>query len=84
MEYNTSKKIGKIHNFDGEAGIIITQEQEYIFNIQQFKNAQGIKNNVLVSFYPSTIRFGNEIFHIAREIEAMQQEELKTLKKENK
>lgn len=82
MEYNELKSIGKIYNFDGETGTIVTKDKEYIFNTQQVKNPQEINDNTLVSFYPSTIRFGNETFYIAREVETMQQEELKSLKKE--
>ena len=81
MEHN-NKTIGKIYGFDGEAGSIITKDNEYIFNIQNIKNTDNIQNNTFVSFYPSTVKFGNEIFKIAREIEALSKEDIKTLQKE--
>ncbi len=72
MEYNNIKKIGKIHDYDGEAGTIITPDNEYLFNNQNIKDKESIKNEDFVSFYPSTVKFGNEIFKVAREIEVIQ------------
>lgn len=81
MEYN-NKKIGKIYDFDGEAGTIITRDSEYIFNLQNIKETGGIQESSLVSFYPSTVKFGNEIFNVAREIESLSKDDVKKLQKE--
>ena len=81
MEYN-NKKIGKIYGFDGEAGSIITKDDEYIFNLQNIKKPDTIQDDTFVSFYPSTVNFGNETFKVAREIESLQKDDIKTLQKE--
>lgn len=81
MEYN-NKTIGKIYGFDGEAGSIITKDDEYMFNLQNIKNTKTIQDDTFVSFYPSTVKFGNETFKIAREIESLNKDAAKTLQKE--
>ena len=52
MEYNNLKSIGKVYDFDGEAGTIITPDNEYMFNVQQYKkpeNAADLPNwNLLI------------------------------------
>jgi hypothetical protein len=84
MEYNNSnnKAIGKVYGFDGEAGSIITKDDEYIFNIQNIQKIDNIQNDTIVAFYPSTVKFGNEVFKVAREVESLSKEESKTLQKE--
>lgn len=77
MEYNNTKTLGKVYNFDGEAGTIITPDKEYIFNLNNIKNSNGIQNEEMVAFYPSTLRFGNETYNIAREIESIPKEKVK-------
>ena len=81
MEYNSLKTIGKIRGFDGEAGTIISQNAEFIFNLQNVKNPDNIQDSTFVSFYPSTVKFGNEIHNIAREVEALTKDEIKKLQK---
>jgi hypothetical protein len=81
MEYNSLKTIGKIHGFDGEAGTIISQNAEFIFNLQNVKNPDNIQDSTFVSFYPSTVKFGNEIHNVAREVEALTKDEIKKLQK---
>lgn len=81
MEYN-NKTIGKIYDFDGEAGSIITIDNEYMFNTQNVKKANTIQNDAFVAFYPSTVKFGNEIIKIAREIENLSKDDIKKLQKE--
>ena len=71
MEYNNLKSIGKIYDFDGEAGTIITPENEYMFNVKNISSTENLQNEEVVSFYPSTVKFGNEVFNVAREIEAL-------------
>lgn len=71
MEYNNLKSIGKIYDFDGEAGTIITPDNEYMFNVKNVSSTENIQNEEVVSFYPSTVKFGNEVFNVAREIEAL-------------
>lgn len=80
MDYN--KTIGKIYDFDGETGTIISNEKEFLFNLTNIYNQEHPKKNSLVSFYPSTIKFGNEIFNIAREIETLNKNDIKKLQKE--
>ena len=82
MEYNNRKEIGKIYDFDGEAGTIITRDNEFMFNIQNIKGCDNIQDSTLVSFYPSTVKFGNEIFNVAREIESLTKDDVKKLQKE--
>lgn len=77
MEYNNLKNIGKIYDYDGETGTIITPNKEYIFNNKNIKRKDEIKNDDLVSFYPSTVKFGNEIFNVAHEIELVQKTKIK-------
>ena len=81
MEYNNSKSIGKIHDFDGEAGTIITPDGEFMFNQKNIKNTKNIRDGELVSFYPSTVKFGNEIHKVAREIEALEKGQTRSSKK---
>lgn len=80
MDYNSLKQIGKVTDFDGEAGSIVTPDQEYLFYLSEVK--EPISPNELVSFYPNDIKFGNEIFHIARDISPLQKTETKTLQKD--
>ena len=82
MEYNSLKSIGKVYDFDGEAGTIITRDDEYLFNTNNISSQESLQNNSIVSFYPSTVKFGNEIFKVAREIESLSKEEVKKLQKE--
>lgn len=77
MEYNNIKKIGRIYDYDGETGTIVTTDNEYLFNNQNIKNKEDIKNEDFVSFYPSTVKFGNEIFKVAHEIEPVQKTKVK-------
>lgn len=81
MEYN-NKSIGKIYGFDGEVGTIITRDDEYLFNLKNIKKAENIQDDTFVSFYPSTVKFGNELFKVAREIEVLSKDDIKTLQKE--
>ena len=81
MEYN-NKTIGKIYGFDGEAGSIITKDDEYMFNLQNLKKPDSIQDDTFVSFYPSTVKFCNETFKVAREIESLSKDDVKTLQKE--
>ncbi len=81
MEYNNLKSIGKIRDFDGEAGTIITTDKEFLFNRQQIKQLENSNNEGFVSFYPSTVKFGNEIYNVAREIESLSKADIKSLKK---
>ena len=82
MDSKSLKTIGKIYGFDGEAGTIVTRDAEYIFNIKNIKNSEAIQNNSFVSFYPSTVKFGNEIFNVAREIESLTKDDIKEYQKE--
>lgn len=81
MENNSLKTIGKVYSFDGEAGIIITKDGEYLFNISNVKGITNLQKNDTVSFYPSTIKFGKEIFKVAREVEELTNRDIKALKK---
>lgn len=81
MENNSLKTIGKVYSFDGEAGIIITKDGEYLFNINNVKGLTNLQKNDTVSFYPSTFKFGKEIFKVAREVEELTNRDVKALKK---
>ena len=80
MEYN-NKMIGKVYGFDGEAGSIITRDDEYLFNLQNIKKIDNVQDDTLVSFYPSTVRFGNELYKVAREVETLEKDDIKILQK---
>jgi hypothetical protein len=80
MEYN-NKMIGKVYGFDGEAGSIITRDDEYLFNLQNIKKIDNVQDDTLVSFYPSTVKFGNELYKIAREVETLEKDDIKILQK---
>ncbi len=80
MDYNSLKQIGKVTDFDGEAGSIVTPDQEYLFYLSEVK--EPISPNELVSFYPDNIKFGNEIFPLARNITPLQKSNIKTLQKD--
>ena len=45
MENNSLKTIGKVYSFDGEAGIIITKDGEYLFNISNVKGITNLQKN---------------------------------------
>lgn len=51
-------EIGKIYNFNGQYGSILTDKNEYKFNKKDVIG--NIKNNDLVEFIPNTVLFGNE------------------------
>ena len=80
MEYN-NKMIGKVYGFDGEAGSIITRDDEYLFNLQNIKKIDNVQDDTLVSFYPSTVKFGNELYKVAREVETLEKDDIKILQK---
>ena len=80
MEYN-NKMIGKVYGFDGEAGSIITRDDEYLFNLQNIKKIDNVQDDTLVSFYPSTVKFGNELYKVAREVEILEKDDIKILQK---
>ncbi len=63
-------KIGKIHNYDGFAGEIITDEQTYIFNNKDFDDSyeEKITNGDLVEFIENTIKFADEHIIVAKNI----------------
>lgn len=82
MENNDLKTIGKIYTFDGEAGVIVTSTDEYLFNIHNVKGINKLDKNEAVSFYPSTVKFGKEIVKVAREVEILINKDVKTLKKD--
>ena len=79
MEYNNLKSIGKIYDFDGETGIVITPDKEYMFNINNINKPEAIHDESIVAFYPSTVKFGNEIFNVAREIESLHRQQKVTI-----
>ena len=71
MEYNTKKELGKIFKYDGEAGIIISKKDEYIFSKKDLKD-KNINENDLVNFYSNTLPFGKEKVLIAKNIKSFQ------------
>ena len=53
-----------------------------MFNVNNINKPEAIHDESIVAFYPSTVKFGNEIFNVAREIETLSLEEAKKLQKE--
>ncbi len=82
MEYYNNKKIGKIYEYDGEAGRIITQDDEFMFNKKELLTNSSPNNEEIVRFYASTVPFGSEIFNFAREVEVLSEDDIKRLTKE--
>lgn len=66
--------IGKIYNYNGQVGSILTDKNEYKFNK---KDVIGfIKNDDLVEFIPNTVLFGNEKELVAKFIKPYNQKKL--------
>ncbi len=61
------RKIGKIYDYDGVSGYIITNDLNYPFsNKDIYKDA---KNSDIVSFVPNLVVFGDEKVYVAKFIE---------------
>lgn len=66
--------VGKVYNFNGEIGSIITDNNNY-----QFKKSDTfglINNGDLVEFIPNTVIFGSEVILIAKFIKPYNQKKL--------
>lgn len=74
MSNENTTKIGKITNYDGYAGNIVTEDDKYIFNINDFTEEEpNIQNGDIVNFIPNNVTFGNESTKVARFIEKVEQ-----------
>ncbi len=71
----TEPIIGKVINYNGEIGSIITDKLEYKFKKNDTTGL--INNNDLVEFIPNTIIFGSELIMVARFIKPYKQKKLK-------
>ncbi len=62
------KKIGKIFDFDGETGTIVTDDGTYTFSLKDL-NDFTVYKGAIVTFVPNKVSFANETYDIARFIE---------------
>ena len=60
---------GTVYSYDGEAGIIINSNNEFIFNNKDLQNDVNVGD--IVSFTINTISFGNEKIQVARFVEGL-------------
>ncbi len=63
--YN-SEQIGKVLNFDGEAGTIITDTGQYTFSKKDISNDNFLEKGDVVTFRINNITFGNEVMKLAK------------------
>ena len=72
-------KIGKVYNFDGFAGEIVTEEANYIFNINDidFEIDSTINNGDIVEFIENVIKFGDEYTKVAKFIKKIEKKKTK-------
>ncbi len=66
-------KIGKIKDYDGFAGTIITEQQDYIFNKNDVEELDddSIQDGDLVTFAENTVTFGDEQIKVARFVKVL-------------
>lgn len=74
-----NKLLGKIKNFDGYSGIIVTQNDIYVFSINNALTP--IKEDDFVSFYSDTVLFDQKATKVARKIETYNPKNIKKLSK---
>ena len=68
-----NKLQGTVNNFDGFAGVIKTENGEYIFNKHDLVDEDiSIKENDTVSFVENTVVFGDESTKVAKFIDKEQ------------
>jgi hypothetical protein len=66
--YNNYSKLqyGKVYEFDGEAGIIITDEGEYVFDKKDIRDNSYLEKGDVVIFRINHLPFGNEVIELAK------------------
>lgn len=74
MEKQSNYLVGKVYSFDGEAGIIITENNYYHFDKKDFQD-KDIKQGDLVEFVSNTFRIADEKELIALYISKLSKEE---------
>lgn len=74
-------KIGKIHDFNGETGYIITDEHNYPFSKKDIDS--NVDNGDIVMFIPNLVIFGEEKTYVAKFIKKYDLENDKIKKKIN-
>ena len=62
------KKIGKIFDFDGETGTIISNDGTYYFSLKDLNDFTVYKGTE-VTFIPNKVTIANETYNMARFIE---------------
>ena len=60
------EQFGKIFSFDGEAGIIVTENNEYPFSIKDVYNKDDLVKGDIVTFRVNHLPFGNEVIDVAK------------------
>jgi len=73
LKMDQGNKIGKIKDYDGFAGTIITEQQDYIFNKNDVEelNDENIQDGDLVTFAENTVTFGDEQIKVARFVKVL-------------
>ncbi len=72
-----NKQLGKVKNFDGYTGIIVTQNDIYTFNTNDALTP--VKDSDIVEFYADTVIFDKETTKVTRKIETYNPEDIKKL-----
>ena len=63
--YN-NEQLGKIYDFDGEAGIIVTDNKEYNFSKKDIVGDYDLDKGDIVTFRINHLPFGNEVISLAK------------------
>ena len=58
--------LGKVYDFDGEAGIIITNDKEYVFNKKDIMSDDLLVKGDVVSFRVNHLPFIDEVVEVAK------------------
>ncbi len=66
--YNNFNKeqFGKIYDYDGEAGIIVTDNEEYNFSKKDIVGDYDLTKGDIVTFRINHLPFGNEVIYLAK------------------
>ncbi len=74
--YN-DKQYGKVFSYDGEAGIIIGKDGEYVFTKQDIYNDSALAKGDVVAFRVNHLPFPDETVNVAKFIQKEETQELK-------
>ena len=66
-------KIGKVKDYDGFAGTIITETEDFVFNKKDIEtlDEDSLQNGDVVTFSENTVVFGDEKVKVARFVKVL-------------